>query len=132
MSRRLFPFIGLILLASSVKAATNGTPTRENPIAYNKVGTAVTVSVSTSAWTKANSATTLVQDRSGLRITNPSGNTQPVYWICHAAAPTEAITVLINQISVGANGTAPCGSNLNLYLLSVTSAQSVGVWEVGQ
>jgi hypothetical protein len=130
MIRKLLPLLGALLVSGYVRA--QGDLIREVPIAYNKVGTAITVSVSTSAWTVSNTSTSKVQDRSGFRVTNPTSNSYKVYAVCHASTPSEAITVLINEISPGGNLTMPCGANLNLYLLSLTAAQNVNVWEFGQ
>lgn len=134
MIRRLLPAIlGFFLFCVYLEAATNGTPTRENPIAFNKAGTAVMTSISTSAWTKANSATSLISDRSGYRVTNPAVNASSVFLVCHQIAPTESTTVYTSELASGKSVTMPCGSDLNLYSVSSgTIAQSIAVWEFGQ
>ncbi len=129
MKTRLSFVAGLVLLGAVCARAEL---TKEMPISRGREGTAITVSVSTSAWTKANTSTSLVTQRSGYVVTNPAANTQPVYGICHSAAPAEAITVRINEVVPGRNRTFPCGPGLDLYLLALTSSQSVGLWEIGQ
>ena len=133
MFKRLLPLLGGFFIAVSVHAGANTTPVRENPIAYNRVGTAVTVSVSTSAWTKINSTTSAVQDRSGFKVSNPASNSSVIFLICHTATPAEAITVGAVEVGAGENPLIPCGSNLNLYGVSLgASAQNMHMWEVGQ
>lgn len=119
-----------IVLLSSVLARAE--LTKEMPIAQNRAGTAITVAIATSAWTIANTATSLVSQRATFVVTNPSANSYKIYGICHATTPSEAITVLINEVAPGANREFPCGPGLNLYLLSLTAAQNIAVWEVGQ
>ncbi len=115
------------------KSPSHATVVQEAPISYAKAGTAITVSVSTSAWTLSNTATSYVAQRGTIVVTNPAANSAVIEAICHASAPTEAITVRINEIGPGMNRQMPCGGGLNLYLLSLGSAaQNIGVWEVGQ
>ena len=123
-------FLGAVIL--SLAKITFAAPfVAEAPIKTS--GQAITVSVSTSAWTKVNDATSLVPSRTAFRVTNPTSNTAVMYGMCKASAPTEAITVKINEIAKGSNITFPCAAPLDLYLLSVhTAAESAGVWEIGQ
>lgn len=125
-------FLALFLFKPEAFAAGGAVIVKEAPISYTKAGTAITVSVSTDAWTLSNTSTSKVAQRSGYRITNPAANSTAIYALCHASAPTEAITVRINEIQPGENMTMPCEGNLNLYLLSLTAAQNIGVWEFGQ
>lgn len=124
--------LGGAVMALFLVPSVHATVVQEAPISYTKAGTAITVSVSTSAWTLSNNSTSYVAQRAGMRVTNPSGNSNKIYAICHASAPTEAITVLINEVAPGSNITMPCGGGLNLYLLALTAAQNIDVWEVGQ
>jgi hypothetical protein len=128
MIRKLLPLVGGLFLSISARAEF----VKESPIAFNRAGTAITVSVSTSAWTLGNTATSKMELRSAFRVTNPAANSYAVYSLCHSAAPAEAITVLINEVQPGENLTMPCGPGLNLYLLSLTAAQNIDVWEIGQ
>jgi hypothetical protein len=128
MIRKLLPLLGALFISAYARADL----VKESPIAYDKVGKAITVSVSTSAWTVSNTSVSKVAGRSGFRVTNPTANSYKIYAVCHQAAPAEAITVLINEIAPGGNLTMPCGANLNLYLLSLTAAQNINVWEFGQ
>lgn len=127
-----FAIYGGAFLALFLCQSARATVVQEAPISYAKAGTAITVSVSTDAWTLSNTATSKVNQRAGFRVTNPAANSYAVYALCHASAPTEAITVYVNEVQPGENLTMPCEGNLNLYLLTLTSAQSVGVWEFGQ
>lgn len=129
--KRLSFFAGAVL-ALFLVPSVHATVVQEAPISYTKSGTAINVSVSTSAWTLSNTSTSYVSQRAGMRVTNPTSNSYKIYAICHASAPSEAITVLINEIAPGSSMTMPCGGGLNLYLLSLTAAQNIAVWEIGQ
>lgn len=130
--KRLSVLGGAVMALLVLRGFAGAVVVQEAPISYTKSGTAITVSVSTSAWTLSNTATSYVAQRTGFRLTNPSANSYKIYAICHAAAPAEAITVLINEVAPGGNLTMPCGGGLNLYLLSLTAAQNIAVWEIGQ
>jgi hypothetical protein len=132
MNFKLTPLWGAALLVCAVVGfARCAEITIEGPIMRS--GVAITVSVSTSAWTLSNTATSKLEQRAGYRITNPTSNTAAMYAVCHESTPTEAITVKINEIAKGSNMIMPCGNNMNLYLLSVnTSAENANVWEIGQ
>lgn len=125
-------FLALLLLSPKCEAVGGAELMKEAPISYTKAGTAITVSVSTSAWTLSNTSASKIAQRSGFRVTNPAANSTAIYALCHASAPTEAITVRMNEVQPGENLTMPCDGNLNLYLLSLTAAQNIGVWEFGQ
>lgn len=121
-----------LLLVPKAFAVGGADVVKEASISYTKAGTAITVSVSTSAWTIGNTSTSKVAQRSGFRVTNPTANSYPIYAVCHSTTPVEAITVRINETQPGENLTMRCDGNLNIYLLSLTSAQNIGVWEYGQ
>lgn len=120
---------GLILLAAgSARAAFD---TKELQI--NRSGTAISVSVSTSAWTQANNSTSFLKSRAGYVINNFPDNSGDIYGLCKESAPAEAITVPGFVIEPGENPLRPCGQNLNLYLRSTSaSGETVTIWEVGQ
>jgi len=129
MKKYILPLAGGLLLL--VQVAQAAWETKEMPI--QRSGKAITVSISTSAWTIANTTASKVENRAGFRVTNPASNTAAMYAVCHSTTPAEAITVKVNEIGRGVNITMPCGNAMNLYLLSVhTSTESAHVWEFGQ
>jgi hypothetical protein len=130
--KKLIPLMGGVFISLFLRVSAYAVwPVKEVPI--DRAGTAITVSISTSAWTQANTSTSYLQNRSAIRVTNPTSNTAVMYGICKETTPTEAITVKINEIAKGSNMTIPCGPGMNLYLLSGhTGAESAAVWEVGQ
>jgi hypothetical protein len=105
----------------------------EAPI--NSVGTATTVSVSNSTWTKVPTTPSLV-GRTGIVVSVPSTNTANVVGVLtvSTSGPTEATTVRPFEIEKGNSfALVPAADNVYLYLLSLHSgAESVHVQEVKQ
>ena len=103
-------------------------PVTEGPL--TATGTGTTVSISTSAWTKVPTTTSLT-GRLAVQVCNPSTNTASMYAIVKSATPSEAITVKPREIGKGSTQVIPCPDGLYLYLFSGhTSAESAGVQEL--
>jgi len=115
--KKMLMLLPLLFVAVGAQAG----PAAVKMTSIKSTGVAVTVSVSTMAWTVANSTTSLVAGRSGYFVTSPAANTGAMYALCKAAAPTEAITVRSFQI-LDETKQIECGPNLNLYLISIHSA----------
>ncbi len=103
-------------------------------ISFSAVGTATTVSVSTSTWTKVPAVSSL-ERRAGIIISVPASNTANVVGVpgpCSAAGV--AITVRPMEIPKGNGFTfIPFDANLCFYILSLhTAAENVHVVEVRQ
>lgn len=99
------------------------------------VGTATTVSVSTSSWTKVPSGTQL-SNRSGILVNNPSTNNASMVGVLStdSSAPSEATTVRPLEFATSSDFTfVPISSGVYLYLLSLHSiAENVHVQEIVQ
>lgn len=130
MKTKLLPLLGgLLLLCSPVHA---GGDTEEKPI--SAPGTGTTVSISTSAWTKVPTTSSLTT-RSGIKVSNPASNNAAFAAVLSTSSvtPGEATTVRPVEIERGENPFVPCSDNTYLYLLSLhTSAENAHVQEVRQ
>ena len=127
MAKRLFLgiFFGLCVAASSY-----GRVVQEEPI--QRVGTATTVSVSTSAWTLLPAASSLSR-RIGYKVNNPAANNASVYCVGSVAAPTIATTTIPIEIQAGENPLVPMSESIDLYCVSVhTAAEDIHIQELGQ
>lgn len=133
MNLKAWPVLAGLLLCGLASARAAGSLVRETSIAYNKSGTPIVVSVSTSAWTKINTSGSYVTDRSGFVATSVSSNTAHFSVYCATGAPALDIGVAPKLVQPGTSQWLPCGSNLNLYgVTRGASAQTIGLWEVGQ
>lgn len=98
------------------------------------VGTATTVSVSTSAWTRL-PATSSLSGRTGVMITNDSANASNCAIIISSSAtePTEATTVRPGSLRPGVTAIIGAGNNMYIYALYLgASAGNVHVQELRQ
>lgn len=122
-------FLGSIIFGIS-KAFSAAPPVREQ--SFTSVGTATTVSVSTSAWTKV-PATSSLTGRTDICLDAPASNTANVAAIISTSSvvPGEATTVRPIEIIRGEEDRCiPVGDGLYLYLLSLnTAAENVHVQE---
>lgn len=130
MLKKIIFTLFLALGASSVLALD----VEQKPVRY--VGTGTTVSISTSAWTLVPASSSLTsQDRSGIKVSNPSTNNAAFAAILSTSSvtPGEATTVRPIEIGAGENPFIEAEKNIFLYLLSLhTSAENAHVQEVGQ
>lgn len=119
------------IFALFIAAFVSAAPTvKEAPIEV--VGTATTVSISTSAWTAVPTASTLAR-RVGIKVSNPSSNSANIVCILGDGTPSEATTVRPIEIQTGENPFIPVRVDAYLYCLSLhTSAESIHVQEAGQ
>jgi hypothetical protein len=128
--RTLMALISTIALGWASDAFGAVSPVREQ--SYTAVGTATTVSISTSAWTKV-PATSSLTGRHGIIVDCPAANSANVAAIIssNSSAPTEATTVRpIEIIRTEREREVLVGSGLHLYLLSLhTAAESCHVQE---
>ena len=124
-----FSVVGVIVIIFCIQAGAVDI-VKEAPI--YKVGTATTVSVSTSTWTKVPTASTLTR-RAGIKVCNRLSNNASIYGVISTAAPTISTTTTPIEIEKGENPFIPVGDDHFLYLLSGhTSAENAHVQEVGQ
>lgn len=124
--KKLIPFI-VFLLPVFCKASPLVT---ESPII--SLGTASTVSISTSTWTKV-PATSTLGARTGIKVNNPSTNNASVVCTLDTTAPTIATTIRPIEIQKGENPFIPVRVDVLLYCLSLhTSAENIHAQEVGQ
>ena len=125
--KRIALFLAAFGAAWSCHAAP---PVAEAQIKNVSDGT--TVSISTSAWT-AVPTTVALNSRSGIKISNPSSNSNNIACILDTAAPTEAITIRPIEIQPGENPFIQARYDIFLYCVSLhTAAMSVHAQEVGQ
>lgn len=125
--KRYVLFSLFLLIASGVHAAFN---TKEETI--NRIGTATTVSISTSSWTLCPSASTRA-NRAGVYVNNPSTSSASMAGILSASSPSEATTIQPLEFQSGEWALIPIGNGINLYLLSLhTSAENAHCQEIGQ
>lgn len=116
--------IYLLILAPSFLMA--GINTEEETI--KQVGTAETVSISTSAWT-ACPGTQTRDDQAGIYATNAS--TSPMVGILSNGTPSEATTIRPLRFAANEQQFINTSDAINLYLLSLhTSAQNAHCQEV--
>lgn len=103
-------------------------------ISFSEAGTATTVSVSTSTWTKVPAASSLAR-RAGVVVSVPASNTANVVGHLGGCSSTSiAITVRPMEFVKGGGFTlVPIDENVCLYLLSIhTGAENVHVQEIRQ
>ncbi len=126
--KNLVVAVGLSLAAVGAKAAAM--PVREQ--SYTAVGTATTVSISTSAWTLVPAATSLT-GRTEVCVNEPNSNTafMAATISTSSVVPGEAVTVRPIEIAdTSEDRCFPIGDGLYLYLISLhTAAESVHVQE---
>lgn len=133
MKFRAFAFVGVISglgLVGVGKASAAAPAVREQ--SYTAVGTATTVSISTSAWTKVPTTSSLT-GRTEVCLDEPASNTANMAGTIssESSTPAEAITVRPIEVVKGEEDRCfPVGDGLYVYLLSLhSSAESVHVQE---
>lgn len=99
-----------------------------------RVGTATTVSISATVWTKVPATSSLV-GRIAIAVNNPSTNSNVFGGIISTSSvtPGEAVTVMPLEFAPSTDfSIVPVGDGLYLYLVSPAGAQNVHVQELSQ
>lgn len=128
MRLKHLPFIGGLLFCAGSAWAVD--TTKEVPV--EGAGTAVSVSISTSAATQVMS-TSYLSFRAGMKVSNRASNSAAMVCTMAATTPTEATSTWEIEIQAGENPWIPVGPNMKLYCLSLhSSAESLRAKEYRQ
>jgi hypothetical protein len=126
--KRLSLLLGGLLMSAVPAFAVD--PVKEEPV--GSVGTNTVVSVSTSAWTKVPTTSSLTR-RNCVKVVNDSDNSSDFFYTYSVAAPTIATTTFSGEVEPGEGPCIPAGDNVDLYFVTDgASAQSIGAQELRQ
>jgi hypothetical protein len=127
--------LSLFLFLSAVGIAHANEDTRESPV--QRAGTAQSVSVSSSAWTKVTSVSAAAKPpyRAGAFITIPAGSSAACHGVFGSTSTVPSISTATKVIEfpVGSTTFIPVGFRMDFYMVNQGSAaQSIFLQEVSQ